>query len=74
VDLHATKGQHGVVVEIETGKSDISANIKKCKDLPGTVVFFFLTTELRDAWQNAIPQGAVALTSAELNQFTALLR
>jgi hypothetical protein len=73
VDLHATKGQHEVVVEVETGKSDISANIQKCKNLPGTVVFFFLTTALRDAWQNAAPTSALALTPGDLDQLAAVL-
>jgi hypothetical protein len=74
VDLHATKGDHEVFVEVETGKSDISANIKKCAGLPGVVIFFFLTNELRSTWQDQLPGSALALTPGELDQLAETLR
>lgn len=45
VDLHAIKQGRELVVEVETGRSDIPANIHKCTGLPGTVIFFFTTPE-----------------------------
>ena len=74
MDLHAIKGEHEVFVEVETGKSDISANIQKCAALDGTLVFFFVTSELRDAWQAGLPPDALALIPVELDQLAAVLR
>jgi len=68
VDLRAQRGRHEIVVEIETGKSDVQANIEKCRTLPATIVFFFLTTALRDNWQEALPRTALALTRGDLDQ------
>ena len=70
VDLHATKGEHEVFVEIETGKSDITANIQKCQSLPGQVVFFFVTNELRDTWneQLATITDVLAITPNDLQR------
>lgn len=31
VDLVSTKGDERIAIEIETGKSDFEANVKKCK-------------------------------------------
>jgi Helicase HerA, central domain len=42
VDLRATKGDHVLNIEVETGRSDIPANIAKSASLDGTVVFFFV--------------------------------
>ena len=69
VDLHATKADHAVFVEIETGKSDINANIEKCKALDGTVVFFFVSDALRTAHIAEVARaGATALTPGDLDQ------
>jgi hypothetical protein len=73
VDLEAKRKAHEIVIEIETGKSDINANIEKCKRLPATIVFFFVTTTLRDKWQEDLPRSAVALTPFDLGQFAAML-
>lgn len=73
VDLHATRNDHEVFVEIETGKSDIQTNITKCTGLPGTVVFFFVSNELRDAWANELDTGQ-AFTPTDLDQFATLIR
>lgn len=32
IDLLATKGDEKIAIEIETGKSDVEANVKKCKE------------------------------------------
>jgi hypothetical protein len=72
VDLHATKEDHEIFVEIETGKSDINANIEKCKALEGTVVFFFVTNELRDTWRERLLPVWVVLTPATVDGWPVL--
>jgi len=72
VDLHACKGERAVTLEVETGKSDVGANIKKCERLSGTVVFFFVTTELRNQWE--LPSGFIAVTPHDLDTLPKLLR
>src|ERR1035437_1517109 len=70
VDLHATKGDHELFVEIETGKSDTNANTEKCKALDGTVVFFFVTELLREEQRDAfaaLPTGLL-LTPHDLDR------
>jgi hypothetical protein len=76
VDLRASKDDHEVWVEIETGKSDIAENIEKCRRAPGTVVFFFVTGTLRHTWQERVASvpGAVALTPADVQRLRELLR
>jgi hypothetical protein len=76
VDLHATKNDHEVFVEIETGKSDISANITKCTGLSGTIVFFFVTNELREVWREALAvlTNALALTPTDLERLNETLQ
>lgn len=32
VDLVATKGNESIAIEVETGKSDVEENIRKCKE------------------------------------------
>lgn len=73
VDLHATKNGHEVFVEIETGKSDIARNIEKCRGCAGAVVFFFVTTELRETWRAALAPNVVALTPMDLGGLADLL-
>jgi len=46
VDLHGTKNGGDIYVEIETGHSDIPANVQKCLRLQGTVIFFFTSRAL----------------------------
>jgi Helicase HerA, central domain len=76
VDLHATKNGHTVFVEIETGKSDIRANIEKCRSLSGLIVFFFVTSELRDAWHAHLASmaNAVAITPTDLERLAEALQ
>ena len=63
-------------VEIETGKSDVNTNIEKCKVLDGTIVFFFVTNDLRDAWQDSLSgiTDVHALTPAELDRLASVVR
>ena len=70
VDLHGTKNGRDVFVEIETGKSDIAANIEKCVGLVGTVVFFFVTSDLRDAWREQLGTlpSVLAMTPSDLDR------
>lgn len=72
VDLHATKDDREVFVEIETGKSDVQANVEKCHELPGLVVFFFVTEEGLAAWGERLSQipNVVAVTPATLSTVT----
>ncbi len=74
VDLHARKGEHAIIVEVETGKSDINANIQKCAGLPGSLVFFFVTPELQRTWQEALPSSAVGISPASIDQLSRVLR
>jgi hypothetical protein len=48
VDLHATRDNEQLFVEIETGRSDIIANAAKCVALGGTVLFVFTDAQVRD--------------------------
>jgi len=72
VDLHATKAEHEVFVEIETGKSDVTANIEKCKALDGTVVFFFLSDALRTTYQDAVATNGGARYDTQRHRTTRL--
>ena len=66
VDLHAQLGEDVLWVEVETGRSDIGANAKKCAELRGRVVFVFTDPATRDQYRAEIP--GIALTTAELAQ------
>ena len=71
VDLRAERESRVLFIEIETGKSDIPANITKCASLPGEVVFVFTTDTVRQAHEAAIRAArpdAHLLTTAELEQ------
>jgi Type IV secretion-system coupling protein DNA-binding domain len=48
VDLRAVRGEEHLFVEIETGRSDISANAAKCAALTGTVLFVFTDARIRE--------------------------
>lgn len=70
VDLHATRGDEQVFIEIETGRSDIPANATKCASLQGSVFFIFTDARVRDEHAAAIhwvlPRARL-LTTAELD-------
>jgi hypothetical protein len=71
VDLHATRGDEQRFIEIETGRSDINANITKCTGLHGSVIFVFTDPRVRDKHEatirNTLP-GATVITTAELQE------
>ncbi|HEY3439704.1 MAG TPA: DUF87 domain-containing protein [Paludibaculum sp.] len=74
VDLYGSKGAHHVYVEIETGKADVAANIAKIAGMEGSVVFFFVTPELRQGWADQLPAGALGLGPGDLDAFAQALR
>ena len=65
VDLHATRDGDELWVEIETGRSDIPANMAKCAALPGRKIFVFTTDALRKQHQS---HDALLLTTSELDE------
>lgn len=69
VDVYAEGNGRKVFVEVETGRSDISANVTKCTSLDGEVVFLFTDSGVRAAHEamisRALPRARV-LTTAEL--------
>lgn len=71
VDLYAQRGDHEAFIEIETGKSDIQANIQKCQRLSGIVVFFFITDEIRRTWDATI-EASPNLFGASPNRMAAI--
>jgi hypothetical protein len=54
VDLFATNGERELFAEIETGRADVAGNIEKCRGLPGIILFFFTSAELRDQHAAAV--------------------
>ena len=57
VDLHATRGTEETWVEVETGRSDIPANITKLSGLPGRKVVVFTTKTLLADHEKAAKEG-----------------
>lgn len=73
VDLHATRGDEHVFIEVETGRSDIIANATKCRGLTGSVVFVFTDGRVREehaAALDAVLPTARLLTTADLRNLT----
>ena len=63
VDLRATKGDRVLNIEVETGRSDIPANISKCAALGGIVVFFFVNPANADVHLSTLQaMGAIIVT------------
>ena len=62
VDLHATRGDQQLWIEVETGRSDVAANIEKCRALSGRVVFVFTNPTDRERYR------VNGLTTAELDR------
>lgn len=71
VDLHATRDASDVWVEVETGRSDIPANITKLASLAGRRVVVFTTLPLlrahESAARDAIGPDALLLTTSDLD-------
>lgn len=70
VDLYAKRGEEEAWVEVETGRSDIPANIKKLSGLVGRKVMIFTTRPLLAAHQESarsvLGPDALLLTTPEL--------
>lgn len=71
VDLLARHQDRKILIEIETGKSDVHANITKCAGL-GELVVFFTSKVARDAAR--LSPEVLALTPASLSRLHDLLR
>jgi len=54
VDLHAQKGDSEVWVEVETGKSDVLENLRKCQGLKGKVIFFFTNKAAEEKYASSV--------------------
>lgn len=71
VDLHAARGDEHRFIEVETGRSDIRANAKKCAGLSGRVTFVFTDPRIRDEYAKELRTllpAAGFLTTAELQE------
>jgi hypothetical protein len=73
VDLCARRKERTVLVEIETGKSDVTANIAKC-DGHGELVVFFTTKAAHEQHRNQLPPNTNAITPETINQLQNILQ
>ena len=73
VDLHARRRDRTFLIEVETGKSDITANITKCAG-HGSLIVFFTSMQAFEASRNGLPPDVVALTPETLTRLPDLLR
>lgn len=64
VDLYAVRGEQRLAVEVETGRSDIMANVTKCAALNAEVIFVFTDAPTRSMHEAAIQ---AALPAARLH-------
>jgi len=71
VDLHGKRGDEAVWVEVETGRSDIPANITKLSNLPGRKVMVFTTKPLLAEHEGSAREGlgedTLLLTTSDLD-------
>jgi hypothetical protein len=71
VDLHAKRGEEDVWVEVETGRSEIPANITKLSNLRGRKVMVFTTKPLlaehEGSAREALGEDALLLTTSDLD-------
>jgi hypothetical protein len=68
VDLYAVRGDQRLIVEVETGRSDIAANVTKCAGQDAAIVFVFTSVQVRSAHEEMIRSSlpdARLLTTAE---------
>jgi hypothetical protein len=61
VDLHVQRAERVFLIEVETGKSDVQANVAKCAG-HGTLVVFFTSREALDAARANLPNDVLAVT------------
>lgn len=66
VDLRGERGADVVWVEVETGRSDVLANVEKCSQLKGRTIFVFTNMTDRDKFARQI--AGIALTTAEIDR------
>lgn len=69
VDLLATRGDERIVIEVETGRSDIIANALKCAATDGDVIFVFTDPDIRASYApqiHALLPEARVLSTGEL--------
>lgn len=71
VDLQGVRDEEQVFVEVETGRSDIIANAKKCAALSGTVWFVFTDARVREKYtvelHSLLPMARL-ITTADLHE------
>lgn len=68
VDLFASRGDQRLMFEVETGRSDIPANVTKCASQDAAIVFVFTNAQVRSAHEAMIRAelpDARLLTTAE---------
>ncbi len=67
VDLYAVRGEQRVIVEVETGHSDIAANVTKCEGQDAEIVFVFTSPQVRSAHEAmihaALPKARLLTTT-----------
>jgi len=63
VDLFASRGDQRVMIEVETGRSDIPANVEKCAGQDAAIIFAFTSAQVRAAHEAMI---RAALPAARL--------
>jgi hypothetical protein len=72
-DIRATSPSNTVYVEIETGQSDIPANVRKCAGLVGSIVFFFTTGALSlECGEVLVGKGFMVLTLSDIGRLDSL--
>ncbi|GEM_PF-789316 len=73
VDLRAVLGGREVVVEVETGKSDVLANVRKCAGREWEVVFFFTSDSLIEKYEKMFRgmglQGVRVLSPSQVDAY-----
>lgn len=73
VDLRAHQGDRVLLIEVETGKSDVSANIAKCAG-HGPLVVFFTSLQALDAACALVPEGVLVVAPESINRLHDVLR
>jgi hypothetical protein len=72
VDLVAERDGRRLLIEVETGKSDVLANIQKCNG-HGTLIVFFTNKTAYVAMQASIPRSVIVLTPETINTIHSIL-
>jgi hypothetical protein len=73
IDLRAEKGGKIVYIEVETGKANVAANIEKCSELDGAVLFFFTLASLAEEYRQSLAWiGARAISPETIEELDSL--